>query len=259
MLKRDIEFQLKEIKRIQKRTDAFLKRTDAFLKKQEEAINKVLENIEVLNEKARELKPEQIKKEVRSIENMSYYDLKDILNDERTDTETLEMIFEEMTTNPKLEVSNQAKGKLYRFFYENPNVSEKILCGLTLIGGSRLKGEMAMNPNMPAKVLKTLYSEPNGEYAFKILYRNPKVPKELLTAMAEGEIEMNLNWFLNNEDVTDEDVMQYVKQLCSEQSYWNECELVQIILKRHLSDEICQLIKSTGYEKAKKILHDTQK
>ena len=112
MLERDIEFQLKEIKRIQKRTDAFLKRTDAFLKKQEEAINKVLENIEVLNEKARELKPEQIKKEVRSIENMSYYDLKDILNDERTDTETLEMIFEEMTTNPKLEVSNQAKVKV---------------------------------------------------------------------------------------------------------------------------------------------------
>ncbi len=252
MLERDIELQLKEIKRIQKRTDAFLK-------KQEEAINKVLETIEILNKKAKELEIEQIKNEVRTVENVSYYELRDILKDEKTNTETLEMIFEEMTTNPKMKVSNQAKGKLYRFFYENPNVSEKILCGLTLIGGSRLKGEMAMNPNMPAKVLKTLYSEPNGEYAFKILYRNPKVPKELLTAMAEGEIEMNLNWFLNNEDVTDEDVMQYVKQLCSEQSYWNECELVQIILKRHLSDEICQLIKSTGYEKAKKILHDTQK
>lgn len=39
MLERDIELQLKEIKRIQKRTDAFLK-------KQEEAINKVLETIE---------------------------------------------------------------------------------------------------------------------------------------------------------------------------------------------------------------------
>lgn len=252
MLERDIELQLKEIKRIQKRTDAFLK-------KQEEAINKVLETIEILNKKAKELEIEQIKNEVRTVENVSYYELRDILKDEKTNTETLEMIFEEMTTNPKMKVSNQAKGKLYRFFYENPNVSEKILCGLTLIGGSRLKGEMAMNPNMPAKVLKTLYSEPNGEYAFKILYRNPKVPKELLTAMAEGEIEMNLNWFLNNEDVTDEDVMQYVKQLCSEQSYWNECELVQIILKRHLSDEICQLIKSTSYEKAKKILHDTQK
>ena len=252
MLERDIELQLKEIKRIQKRTDAFLK-------KQEEAINKVLETIEILNKKAKELEIEQIKNEVRTVENVSYYELRDILKDEKTNTETLEMIFEEMTTNPKMKVSNQAKGKLYRFFYENPNVSEKILCGLTLIGGSRLKGEMAMNPNMPAKVLKTLYSEPNGEYAFKILYRNPKVPKELLTAMAEGEIEMNLNWSLNNEDVTDEDVMQYVKQLCSEQSYWNECELVQIILKRHLSDEICQLIKSTGYEKAKKILHDTQK
>ena len=252
MLERDIELQLKEIKRIQKRTDAFLK-------KQEEAINKVLETIEILNKKAKELEIEQIKNEVRTVENVSYYELRDILKDEKTNTETLEMIFEEMTTNPKMKVSNQAKGKLYRFFYENPNVSEKILCGLTLIGGSMLKGEMAMNPNMPAKVLKTLYSEPNGEYAFKILYRNPKVPKELLTAMAEGEIEMNLNWFLNNEDVTDEDVMQYVKQLCSEQSYWNECELVQIILKRHLSDEICQLIKSTGYEKAKKILHDTQK
>ncbi len=252
MLERDIELQLKEIKRIQKRTDAFLK-------KQEEAINKVLETIEILNKKAKELEIEQIKNEVRTVENVSYYELRDILKDEKTNTETLEMIFEEMTTNPKMKVSNQAKGKLYRFFYENPNVSEKILCGLTLIGGSRLKGEMAMNPNMPAKVLKTLYSEPNGEYAFKILYRNPKVPKELLTAMAEGEIEMNLNWFLNNEDVTDEDVMQYVKQLCSEQSYWNECELVQIILKRHLSDEICQLIKSTGYEKAKKILHDIQK
>lgn len=252
MLERDIELQLKEIKRIQKRTDAFLK-------KQEEAINKVLETIEILNKKAKELEIEQIKNEVRTVENVSYYELRDILKDEKTNTETLEMIFEEMTTNPKMKVSNQAKGKLYRFFYENPNVSEKILCGLTLIGGSRLKGEMAMNPNMPAKVLKTLYSEPNGEYAFKILYRNPKVPKELLTAMAEGEIEMNLNWFLNNEDVTDEDVMQYVKQLCSEQSYWNECELVQIILKRHLSDEICQLIKSTGYEKAKKVLHDTQK
>lgn len=252
MLERDIELQLKEIKRIQKRTDAFLK-------KQEEAINKVLETIEILNKKAKELETEQIKNEVRTVENMSYYELRDILKDEKTNTETLEMIFEEMTTNPKMKVSNQAKGKLYRFFYENPNVSEKILCGLTLIGGSRLKGEMAMNPNMPAEVLKKLYSDTNGEYAFKILYRNPKVPKELLTAMSKGEIEMNINWFLNNEAVTDEDVMRYVEQLCSEQSYWNECELVQIILKRRPSEEMFQLIKNTGYERAKKILRDTQK
>ena len=77
--------------------------------------------------------------------------------------------------------------------------------------------------------------------------------------MAEGNIEMNINWFLNSCNVSDEDVMKYVKYLCSESNSWNEYELIQIILKRHVSDEMSKLIESTDYERAKKALFDLQK
>lgn len=253
---RDINFHVKRIEEILNERDKILADTYKSLKAQNKKINEEVKAIKLLNEKAR---IEKERKEIRGIENMTYAELKSILIDTRTDTQTLEAVFEKMQTNSLTAISNQAKGKLYRILYENPNISEKILCGLSIIAGPRLKSEMAVNPNMPAGALKNLYLESEREYKFKILYLNPNVPKEFITEMAEGNIEMNINWFLNSCNVSDEDVMKYVKYLCSESNSWNEYELIQIILKRHVSDEMSKLIESTDYERAKKALFDLQK
>ena len=256
MLEKDIALQLKRLEEIQKRTNEFLKT-------QTEAINEVLKTIALLREKAEKFEPEEATEEVKAIDSMTYSELKSILSDPETAPETLEKVFAIMQTQPLPAVPNSLKGKLYRVLYENPNVSKKILCDLSVIAGWRIKRDMTTDPKTPLEALINIYSkdakkcnpytyEYTRTHAYRILYRNRNLPKEFITAMAEGKIEMNLEWFLENSAVTEEDVMKYVKYLCSKpMGCREEDELFQIIEKRHVSAEMRRLIESTNYERAK--------